>query len=223
MSLLMRITLIASFLGTIYGCTSLTTPSSPQPVTGPKDKPTPEPVNTAPFDLMLCDGERVSNVQTSLDSRVERNSALACLQDVKFMVAPAPGACITSGFGPRFGTTHKGLDFQGPGRSAVMVVAAAAGTVVINKWRDDLGHWIVLDHGNGIYTGYGHLQDAPKQAVNSTVNAEEPLAMMGATGKAARGKLHLHVEFAKGMLKQAEHGGYFNLDRFDPLVLPEDC
>lgn len=105
-----------------------------------------------------------------------------------------------------------------------MVHAAAAGKVAINKWRGkDFGHWIVLDHGNGIYTGYGHLKYAPKQPVNSNVAAGEPLAMMGSSGRAAGRRLHLHLEFARGTLKQAEQGGYFNLERFDPFKLPEKC
>ena len=184
------------------------------------DAPAPE-TPTASLNLSLCNG--TSGILPANDgSLVTRKSALACTQGVQYLVAPAPDSCLLSGFGPRSGRQHGGIDYQGMGRTAVPVVAAADGTVVINKWRTELGHWIVLDHGNGIYTGYGHLKNASDKHVGTKVTMNEPLGMMGATGSAARG-LHLHVEFRKGVLRQAAHGGYFNLKAFNPFDYPGDC
>ncbi len=192
----------------------------------PSTTPTPTlPTTTetlpASFDLSLCNSTS-GTLPANDGSKIIRQSALACTQDVQYLIAPVPNACLLSGFGPRSNRSHEGIDYQGKGRTAVPIVAAAKGTVVINKWRKDLGHWIVLDHGNGIYTGYGHLKNASDKQVGTEVNMNEPLGMMGATGSASRG-LHLHVEFRKGVLRQAAHGGYFNLKSFDPYESSEGC
>ncbi len=187
-------------------------PQTPKP--GPKTPP-------VSFDLSLCNGPS-GTLPANNGSKVSRESALACTQGVQYLIAPALNSCLLSGFGPRSNRLHGGIDYQGKGRTAVPVVAAANGIVVINKWRTDLGHWIVLDHGNGIYTGYGHLKNASDKQIGTKVTMNEPLGMMGATGNAADG-LHLHVEFRKGVLRQAAHGGYFNLKAFDPYDYPERC
>lgn len=173
------------------------------------------------YDMSLCNSTS-GTLPANDGSKIIRESSLACTEDVQYLIAPVLNACLLSGYGPRSNRTHEGIDYQGKGRTAVPVVAAANGTVVINKWRLDLGHWIVLDHGNGIYTGYGHLKDASDKQVGTEVTKNEPLGMMGETGKAADG-LHLHVEFRKGDLKQAAHGGYFNLKSFNPYDFSESC
>lgn len=191
--------------------------------TGPGGDPEPPP---APLDLSLCNST-AGTLPAHNGLKINRKSALACTQNIQYLIVPAQDACLLSGFGPRPqpgkpNKKHKGVDYQGKGRRAVPVLAAADGTVVINKWREDMGHWIVLDHGEGIYTGYAHLQNASDKLVGMTVNMEETLGMMGDTGSAARG-LHLHVEFRKGDLKQPENGGYFALSPFDPYNYPENC
>src|SRR5204862_4354886 len=77
------------------------------------------------------------------------------------MKTPVDGARITSGFGMRFhpilGYTrmHKGIDFAVP--SGTPVMAAGAGTIQTERWESGFGNFVLLNHGNGYATGYGHL------------------------------------------------------------------
>ena len=68
---------------------------------------------------------------------------------------------ITSPFGWRsnpFGGSpefHQGLDIAAP--SGTTVTAAAGGTVIMAQWYGGYGNYILIDHGGGYSTGYGHL------------------------------------------------------------------
>ena len=61
---------------------------------------------------------------------------------------------FTSGFGWRWGRMHEGIDLAVP--NGTPVVAAAAGTVIVAGWMGGYGNLVVVDHGNGIATAYGH-------------------------------------------------------------------
>jgi len=171
------------------------------------------------LDLNLCN-TKVSNAPNSIAGRVLRESALACLNSKPLLVAPAPGACVTSGYGLRSRKRHQGIDFQA--LPAGPVIAAGAGTVVQKQYRaKDLGNWIVIDHGSDVYTAYGHLSKIfPSVSVGKKVSLGQQLGLMGSTGNAARG-VHLHYEVRVGRLSAAT--GFFNLQSIDPFELPADC
>jgi murein DD-endopeptidase MepM/ murein hydrolase activator NlpD len=61
---------------------------------------------------------------------------------------------ITSPFGMRWGTLHPGIDIGVP--TGTPVHAAAAGTVIWCGWESGYGNFVVIDHGGGFATAYGH-------------------------------------------------------------------
>ncbi|MGE5576889.1 MAG: LysM peptidoglycan-binding domain-containing protein, partial [Syntrophothermus sp.] len=61
---------------------------------------------------------------------------------------------ITSEFGPRWGRLHEGIDIAGP--TGASVRAVLAGTVRQSGWVGGYGKLVVLDHGGGLETYYGH-------------------------------------------------------------------
>jgi len=61
---------------------------------------------------------------------------------------------ITSPFGQRWGTLHPGIDIGVP--SGTPVHAAAAGKVVWCGWMSGYGNLVMIDHGGGYATAYGH-------------------------------------------------------------------
>lgn len=99
------------------------------------------------------------------------------------------GGPITSGFGPRWGRMHEGIDIAGG--SGTPIAAAAAGTVIIAGWSGGYGNLVVIDHGNGISTAYGH-NSSLAVSVGQTVGQGTIIAGMGTTGHSTG--VHCHFE-----------------------------
>lgn len=109
------------------------------------------------------------------------------------------GYKITSGFTWRWGKHHDAIDIAYlPLNSPIY--AARGGTVVTAKrgtgsgWT--LGNYVVIDHGNGIYTLYAHLNTISVSA-GQTVAKGKVLGGMGQTGQATG--VHLHFGAFYGM------------------------
>lgn len=114
-------------------------------------------------------------------------------------IKPATDAAITSGFGYRispFGTYvayyHYGLDFAGKPNSRIM--ATADGVVRQTGWVSGYGQAVLIDHGFGYSTLYGHLADI-KVKKGDTVKRGQFIANMGTTGHSTG--VHLHYEIWK--------------------------
>ena len=114
------------------------------------------------------------------------------------MKTPVDGARISSGFGMRFhpvlGYTrmHKGIDFAVP--SGTPVMAAGAGTIQEAHWENGFGNFVLLNHGNGYATAYGHLSRfALGIHPGSHVRQGQVIAYSGATGLATGPHLHYEI------------------------------
>ena len=94
------------------------------------------------------------------------------------LVWPVNGP-ITSGFGPRWGSFHYGLDI-GAGYGAP-IHAAAAGVVIYSGWYDGFGNFVVIDHGGGISTTYGH-QSRIVASLGEHVAQGQLIGYVGSTG-----------------------------------------
>lgn len=106
---------------------------------------------------------------------------------------------ITSTFGHRenpFGganvETHKGLDIKGP--IGAPVRAMAKGEVEFAGLRGGFGNCIMLKHGNGFETLYGHLSKILVR-VGQKINIGEQIGNIGSTGRSTGP--HLHYEIHK--------------------------
>jgi murein DD-endopeptidase MepM/ murein hydrolase activator NlpD len=104
---------------------------------------------------------------------------------------------ITSGFGPRpdkpvagVNPIHYGTDI-GAGCNSV-VAASSSGTVVYSGWLGTYGNWVLIDHGNGIQTGYGH-NNSLLVRVGQKVSTGQSIALVGSTGASSGCHIHLEV------------------------------
>ena len=118
----------------------------------------------------------------------------ATLDGVYFSVKPVSGN-ITS----RYGTvesvrdhTHAGLDIAAP--YGTTIVAAADGEITYSGWMSGYGNLIIIDHGNGIQTYYGHCSKLYAK-VGDEVKAGNTIAAVGSTGNSTGN--HLHFEIRK--------------------------
>jgi len=86
--------------------------------------------------------------------------------------------------------THLGLDLASTARSPVP--AASGGRVVYAGWLAIYGNFVLIDHGLGVMTGYGHLSQVDV-AVGDLVSRGQIIARTGATGLAGGDHLHFEV------------------------------
>jgi murein DD-endopeptidase MepM/ murein hydrolase activator NlpD len=109
---------------------------------------------------------------------------------------PTGSRTITSDFGYRkdpfggFYAFHTGLDISGS--LGLPIVAAADGTVTVSGWDGGYGISVVISHGNGISTRYGHLS-ATEVEVGQSVKKGQTIARMGSTGRSTGTHLHYEV------------------------------
>jgi murein DD-endopeptidase MepM/ murein hydrolase activator NlpD len=101
---------------------------------------------------------------------------------------PVVGATITSGYGERWGSTHKGLDMISKNKN---IIASDNGKVVFAGTRSGYGKTVIIDHNNGYRTLYGHLSKI-SVSVGTTVEKGEIIGVMGSTGNSTG--VHLHFE-----------------------------
>jgi len=112
------------------------------------------------------------------------------------MIWPLPVARpgeVTSPFGERARRHHEGLDIDG--RTGDPIYAARAGRVTFSGWKNGYGNTVVLDHGGGVSTLYGHASSLLVRA-GATVERGERIALVGATGNARGDHLHFEVAWA---------------------------
>ena len=111
-------------------------------------------------------------------------------------VNPNPTARVTSCFGPRWGRLHAGVDLAAADHTPI--VAAGAGVVVRAGAAEGYGNAVLIDHGNGYLTHYGHLSVIAVQ-VGQRVAAGERIGDEGSTGHSTGP--HLHFEVHEGYYK----------------------
>lgn len=97
---------------------------------------------------------------------------------------------LTSPFGMRWGRLHPGIDIGVP--SGTPVHAAAAGTVIYAGWESGYGNFVVIDHGGGIATAYGH-NTSLAVAVGEHVEQGQVIAYSGSTGFSTGPHVHFEV------------------------------
>lgn len=140
---------------------------------------------------------QLKNSLDSLDARLERTTALQGLMKRLPLAAPMESFTLSSGFGKRRDplnkrwAMHYGLDLLASHRAPIY--ATAPGKVITAGWADKYGRMVEIDHGAGIVTRYGHLdQITVKQG--QTVDFHEKIGLLGNTGRTTG--MHLHYEIS---------------------------
>ncbi|MDF3285040.1 peptidoglycan DD-metalloendopeptidase family protein [Gordonia sp. N1V] len=102
---------------------------------------------------------------------------------------------VSSGFGPRGGQMHQGVDFAAP--LGTPIYAAAAGTVAKAGPADGFGNWVIVDFDdNGTKTSnvYGHMRAADITVkAGDRVTAGQQIAKVGSEGESSGPHLHFEV------------------------------
>ncbi|OKP85774.1 hypothetical protein A3844_15585 [Paenibacillus helianthi] len=90
------------------------------------------------------------------------------------------------------GKMHTGTDFAVP--QGTDIHAADSGTVIVAEWWSGYGYTVVIDHGGGVWTLYGHIREGGiKVSVGDRVSRGQTIAESGATGRVTGPHLHFEV------------------------------
>ena len=126
----------------------------------------------------------------SFESILKRKKSL--LQEVA-LAAPLDNVKVNSGFGPRWGTSHNGVDLAA---NAEKVKAPADGVVEIGEIKNDAcGGTIVISHADGFKTGFCHMQKIDVRAGQQVKQGDVIGTSGGGKNDPGRGRSdgrHLH-------------------------------
>lgn len=106
---------------------------------------------------------------------------------------------LSSGFGPRVhpvtgvkGKMHTGLDMAAP--KGTSIYAAEAGVVIVAQQVSGYGNCVIINHGNGLWTLYGHIRNGGIMVEKGQeVKKGEKIAEVGSTGQSTGNHLHFEV------------------------------
>jgi len=151
---------------------------------------------TASVELGMSEATRRSGLLSSRLDLVERKLTLqADRLALTPTLAPAAGL-LTAGFGlrndPFTGERefHTGIDISTPAGNRVY--APAAGTIVRVGWDKGYGRIVLISHGYGITTLFGHLSTA-RVSEGQRVKRGDLIALVGSTGRSTGPHLHYEV------------------------------
>jgi murein DD-endopeptidase MepM/ murein hydrolase activator NlpD len=97
---------------------------------------------------------------------------------------------ITSGYGPRWGRMHTGIDIDG--YSGQPIVASKGGNVILASSYSGYGNSVIVDHGGGVATLYAHMSSFGVSAGQS-VSQGQVVGNVGCTGSCTGDHLHFEV------------------------------
>ena len=139
----------------------------------------------------LHEVEGLLAVSAQLASRIQssQSSSSPVIPSGGGLMWPVSGP-VTSGFGWRWGRMHEGIDIAVG--SGTPVHAAQSGRVIVAGWMGGYGNLVVIDHGGGLSTAYGHNSSF---AVGSgqSVSQGQVVAYSGNTGNSTGPHVHFEV------------------------------
>lgn len=104
---------------------------------------------------------------------------------------PVDSPNISSGYGARWGRTHKGIDFAES--TGTNIYASAPGTVTFSGWNTGgFGYLVIISHGNGVQTYYAHCSSLVAK-VGQNVSQGQLIAKVGNTGRSFGAHLHFEI------------------------------
>ncbi|MEL0105791.1 MAG: peptidoglycan DD-metalloendopeptidase family protein [Rhodospirillaceae bacterium] len=141
---------------------------------------------------------RLKKNLVNLDSHLERAAHLRYILTRLPLASPMKSFYINSHFGKRRDpitkrwAMHYGIDLDGPIKSSVY--APAPGIVKFSGWKGKYGRLIVIDHGAGIKTRYGHLRKTLVKK-GQKVKFRQKIGLLGNSGRSTGAHLHYEIVY----------------------------
>jgi murein DD-endopeptidase MepM/ murein hydrolase activator NlpD len=134
-------------------------------------------------------GLQAASSQVSAQIQASGSSSYDSTPSSSGLIWPVNGP-VVSGFGMRWGRMHEGIDIAVP--YGTPIHAAAGGTVIFSGWMGGYGNFVIIDHGGGMATAYGH-QSAIAVGGGQTVSQGQVIGYVGCTGHCFGPHLHFEV------------------------------
>ncbi len=99
---------------------------------------------------------------------------------------------VTSGFGTRWGRLHAGIDIGAP--TGTPIWATKEGTVIFSGVQSGYGNVVIVSHGGGLTTLYGH-QSRIAASNGQRVNQGDTIGYVGNTGRSTGPHLHFETRY----------------------------
>lgn len=112
---------------------------------------------------------------------------------------------VSSRYGSRWGRQHTGLDIAS--KTGTPIYACSKGIVKFTGWYGGYGMLVIIDHGNGIETYYGHCSKI-YTSVGKEVTKDTVIGAVGSTGNSTGP--HLHLEIRKNGVVQNPQNYLYN-------------
>ena len=100
------------------------------------------------------------------------------------------GGVISSRYGNRHGEFHTGVDFAST--RGTKIKASNTGKIVSAGWKGNYGLCVIIDHGNGVQTLYGHCSKL-YVSTGDYVSKGQAIAAVGSTGRSTGPHVHFEV------------------------------
>jgi len=97
---------------------------------------------------------------------------------------------------------HKGIDIPAP--YGTTIVAAQSGTVISAGWMGSYGYAVIIDHGNGVSTLYGHNSRVLVRS-GQHVSKGQAIARAGSTGNSTGPHCHFEVRINGSAVNPARY------------------
>ncbi len=161
-------------------------------------------------DSLLAEAERIRRQNYENSNSGSSGADLPPIETGTGWVYPAPGTFITYWFGyrvhPLYGTDdwHSGIDMVGD--YGYPIYAARGGLAIVAGWYGGFGNCVVLDHGDGLQTLYGH-GNSVLVSVGDQVSQGQHIMEMGSTGWSTAPHLHFSVIYNNDYIDPAPYLG----------------
>ncbi|PIE09928.1 MAG: peptidase M23 [Rhodobacterales bacterium] len=134
--------------------------------------------------------EQAQRANDILDQMDRINLYRIAAERAPFDIPVKSGYRMTSGFGPRWGRMHNGLDFAAP--IGTPIYAPADGVVTFAGWSSGYGRLVKIQHEFGIETRYAH-QSRMRVSVGQRVSRGDRIGDIGNSGRSTGPHLHYEV------------------------------
>ncbi|MBI5728981.1 MAG: peptidoglycan DD-metalloendopeptidase family protein [Candidatus Magasanikbacteria bacterium] len=147
------------------------------------------PNGIRPQDREIAAIPRTAKITPTIARQIAAPPSSALPPSASGFVWPSGSRSITQYFGIR----HHAIDIAGPWQTPTY--AAKAGVVEVAQcgWNSGYGCYVIIDHGSGLKTLYGHNSQI-LVSPGEQVEAGQTVALMGNTGR-VRGVTGIHVHF----------------------------